>query len=57
MSLMIRNFRKFHLFHTFKKMHLQTNMLANVRDREKIDGAYLLLKRFRNRLKAFDAAL
>ena len=26
-------------------------------DKGKIEGAYLLLKRFKNRLKAFDAAL
>jgi len=32
-------------------------MLANVRDKDKIDGAFLLLKRFKNRLKAFDGAL
>ena len=32
-------------------------MVANIRDRNKIDGAFLLMKRFKNRLKAFDAAL
>ena len=51
------HFRKFQLFHAVRKVHLQTNRLAAVRDKSKIDGAFLLLKRFKNRLKAFDTAL
>ena len=30
---------------------------AQIQDKGKIDGAYLLLKRFKNRLKLFDQAL
>ena len=32
-------------------------MIAQIRDKDKINGAFLLLKRFKNRLKAFDTAL
>ena len=57
MRLLIRHVRKYHLFHEFKRLNLQTNAMAAVRDKNKIDGAYLLMKRFKNRLKAFDSAL
>ena len=38
-------------------MRLKTNTFAQIRDKNKIEGAYLLMKRFKNRLKAFDAAM
>ena len=54
---MIRNIRKFHLFNEMRRFKLQTSLLAQIRDKDKINGAYLLLKRFKDRLKAFDRAL
>ncbi len=57
LNLMLRSFRRYHLFHEFNKLNLQTNRVALVRDRDKINGAFLLLKRFKNRLKAFDEAM
>ena len=57
MVRMIRNIRKFHLFNEMRRFKLQTSLLAQIRDKDKINGAYLLLKRFKDRLKAFDRAL
>lgn len=31
--------------------------MAEIRDKDKINGAFLLMKRFKNRLKAFDEAM
>ena len=55
--MLIRHCRKFHLYHEFKRMYVQTNRMAQIKDKSKIDGAYLILKRFKLRLKAFDTAL
>lgn len=38
-------------------MRLKTSVIAQVQDKDKIEGAYLLLKRFKQRLRAFDTAL
>jgi len=54
---MVGNFKKFHQFTELRKFKMQTSLLAQIRDKDKINGAYLLLKRFKNRLKAFDTAL
>ena len=55
--MMVRHLRKYHIYHEFRKMNLKTNSIAMVRDKNKIEGAYLLMKRFKNRLKAFDTAM
>ena len=57
MNMLLRHFRKYQLFHAFRKMNLQTNRVAEIRDKSKIDGAYLILRRLKDRLKAFDVAL
>ena len=45
------------LYHAFRKYHRQVNFEIALKDKSKIDGAYLLLKRYKNRLKNFDFAL
>ena len=55
--MLVRHLRKYHIFHEFRKMHLKTSSIALIRDKNKIEGAYLLMKRFKNRLKAFDGAM
>jgi len=57
MSKMLSTFKKYHLFHEFNKLNQKTNILAEIRDKDKINGAFLLMKRFKNRLKAFDEAM
>ena len=54
---MIRHFSKLQLYHVFRKYHRNSNYEAALKDKSKIDGAYLLLKRFKNRLKNYDLAL
>ena len=48
---------KFQLYHAFKKLHGKTKYLTQLMDRGRVEGAYLLLKRFKARLKLFDKAL
>ena len=55
--MMVLHLRKYHIFHEFRKMHQKTSSIALIRDKNKIEGAYLLMKRFKNRLKAFDQAI
>ena len=57
LNMLLHHFRKYQLFHAFRKMNLQTNRVAEIRDKSKIDGAYLILRRLKDRLKAFDVAL
>ena len=57
MHRLIRHFRKFHQFQELRKFKHQASLVAQIIDKDKINGAYLLLKRFKERLKAFDAAL
>ena len=40
-----------------RKFSKQARWEAQLMDKSKIEGAYLLLKRFKNRLKTFDTAL
>ena len=54
---MIRHFSKVQLYHVFRKYHRNSNYETALKDKSKIDGAYLLLKRFKNRLKNYDLAL
>ena len=54
---MVRCFAKERLYHAFRKYHKQTSYEIALRDKSKIEGAYLLLKRYKNRLKNYDAAL
>ena len=54
---MIRCFAKQQLYHSFRKYHRNVNYEIVLKDKSKIDGAYLLLKRYKNRLKNYDTAL
>ena len=54
---MIYYFRKYQTYHLMRKFSKQTRWEAQLMDKSKIEGAYLLLKRFKNRLKTFDTAL
>ena len=49
--------RKHQKFHAFRKFIQKTRWEIQLKDRDKIEGAYLLLKRFKNRLKQLDHAL
>ena len=49
--------RKYQKFHAFRKLLQKTSWEAQIKDKGKIEGAYLLLKRFKNRLKQFDHGL
>ena len=46
--------RKFILYHTWRKYARQVSFERQLMDKNKIEGAYLLLKRFKNRLKVMD---
>lgn len=46
--------RKFKLYHTWRKYAKQVSFERQLMDKNKIEGAYLLLKRFKNRLKVMD---
>ena len=56
-SRLMNVFRKYQMHHGFAKYKKQANWEADLMDRGRIDGAYLLLKRFKGRLKQFDKAL
>ena len=49
--------KKYKLWHTFKKYAKNVNYEIQIRDRNKIEGAYLLLKRFKDRLRGFDEVM
>lgn len=49
--------RKFHTFWFFHKYRRQINYEVTIKEKDRIGGAYLLLKRYKNRLKAFDQTL
>ena len=49
--------RKFHIYQYFQKYRRNVNFEIQIREKSNIQGAYLLLKRYKNRLKAFDEAL
>jgi hypothetical protein len=51
MAKMFRYFRKYHLAENFNRFKAKTSWETQIRDKSKIDGAYLLLKRFKHRLK------
>ena len=46
--------RKYVLYHAFRRYAKNINLEAVLKDKSKIDGAYLLIKRFKNRLKGLD---
>ena len=39
--------RKYKLYHTFQKYAKNVNYWVQLRDKNKIEGAYLLIKRFK----------
>ena len=45
---------KYQVYHTMRRWKRQVTLESQVKDKNKIEGAYLLLRRFKNRLKAFD---
>ena len=47
-------FRKFKLYHSWRRYAQNVNFANKLRDKAKIDGAYLLIKRLKNRLKGLD---
>jgi hypothetical protein len=54
---MIRLFRKYHLAQNFRDYKAKVLWEMTVKDKSKIDGAYLLIKRFKSQLKQFYSAL
>ena len=54
---MLTTFRKYQTFHSFKKFIKLSSWEKQLQDQGRIDGAYLIIKRFKNRLKQFDQAL
>ena len=49
--------RKFHTFWHFHKYRRIIHWQVKLKEKDSIQGAYLLLKRYKNRLKAFDSTL
>ena len=54
---MVKHLENFQRYHAFRRYERQVDWEAKIKDKSKIDGAYLLLKRFKNRLKNYDSAL
>ena len=54
---MMQIMRKYHVFDFFKKYSRIVYVEKQIREKGNIEGAYLLLKRYKNRLKIFDQAL
>ena len=50
-------FRKHHTFWHFHKFRRIINIEIQIKEKSGIQGAYMLLKRFKNRLKVFDQTL
>ena len=46
--------RKFILYHSWRRYAKNITYVTALKDKSKIDGAYLLIKRFKNRLKSID---
>jgi len=51
---MMNTLRKFHTFWFFHKYRRIINWEVKMKEKDSIQGAYLLLKRYKNRLKMFD---
>ena len=49
--------RKYHTFRFFHKYRRNVQVEVQIKEKNNIQGAYLLLKRFKNRLKTFDETL
>lgn len=49
--------RKFHTFLFFHKYRRTVHWETQIKSKDSIQGAYLLLKRYKNRLKGFDETL
>ena len=49
--------RKFILYHSWRKYARQVSYEKQLQHKDKIEGAYLLMKRFKNRLKGFDEVI
>ena len=54
---LVKNLNKLQLYHAFRRYHKKVCWELALKDKSKIDGAYLLLKRYKNRLKNYDLAL
>ena len=50
-------YKKSKLHRSFTRYATQSLYQRQLKDKSKIEGAYLLLKRYKNRLKNYDAAL
>ena len=49
--------RRFVLYHSWRKYARNVRYENQLMHKDKIEGAYILLKRFKNRLKGFDQAI
>ena len=56
-GILMQVLRKYQRYHAWRRYARQVNWEVQLKDQSKIDGAYLLLRRFKNRLKALDEAL
>ena len=45
------------LYHAFRRYAKKVSYEKQLKDKGKIDGAYLLIKRFKNRLKCLDEVI
>lgn len=54
---MMNTIRKFHTFWFFHKYRRIISWEVKMKEKDSIQGAYLLLKRYKNRLKSFDSTL
>ena len=54
---MIEKFSKYQLYHAWRHYARKANWETQLQEQNKIEGAYLLLKRIKNRLKLMDDAL
>ena len=49
--------RKFALYHSWRQYARQVNFQTQLKDKDKIEGAYILVKRLKNRMKGIDEAV
>ena len=56
-ALMITRVNKFFLYHSFRRFRLKASWITAMKNKDKIEGAYLLLSSYKNRMKNFDQAL
>ena len=54
---LVRLYKNKRVKHYFKRYFRQSSIETQLKDKSKIEGAYLLLKRYKNRLKDLDNAL